>query len=263
MSEADHADAPEEESGRHLVQSLSRGLAVIRAFDRNAASMTLSDVAHRTGLSRAVARRFLLTLVRDGYATTDGKYFRLAPKVLDLGYAFLTSLDVWAVAQPVMAEVVAQTGEACSAAVLDGAEIVYVARVAAGRIIQVGLNVGSRLPAFCTAMGRVLLAGLPPAQMDAVLAEAPRPAFTDRTLIDETALRAAITRAGTAGYAVVDEELEIGLRSLAVPIHSRAGEVRAAMSISLQTSRGPLAQVAETCLPALRRATSRITELMR
>lgn len=255
-------DAPAGEPRRDLIQSLSRGLAVIRAFDRSAPSMTLSEVAHRTALSRAVARRFLLTLVRDGYATTDGKHFRLAPKVLDLGYAFLTSFDVWAVAQPMMAQVVARTGETCSAAVLDGAEIVYVARVAAGRIMQVGLNVGSRLPAFCSAMGRVLLAGLPPERRDALLAAAPRPAFTDRTLTDLTAVRAAIAQAGAQGYAVVDQELEIGLRSLAVPIRSRAGEVRAAMNISLHTNRGTLADIVAAYLPALQDAAAQIAEMV-
>ncbi len=256
-------EVPGEEGRRDLIQSLSRGLAVIRAFDRSAPSMTLSEVAQRTGLSRAVARRFLLTLVRDGYATTDGKHFRLTPKVLDLGYAYLTSFDVWAVAQPMMAQVVAQTGETCSAAVLDDAEIVYVARVAAGRIMQVGLNVGSRLPAFCSAMGRVLLAGLPPPRRDAILAAAPRPTFTDRTLTDMAAVRAAIAQAAAQDYAVVDQELEIGLRSLAVPIRSRAGEVRAAMNISLHTSRGSLPQIVRTFLPALRDAAAQIAELLR
>jgi len=144
VAEIDTAEAaPRSE----LVQSLSRGLAIIRAFDRERPSMTLSQVAVRTGVSRAVARRFLHTLVNDGYVGTDGKYFRLTPKVLDLGFAYLSSLDLWEVAQPIMQEVVAATGESCSASVLDGTDIVYVARVAAGRIMQIGLSIGSRLPA--------------------------------------------------------------------------------------------------------------------
>jgi IclR family pca regulon transcriptional regulator len=252
----DESDAPRRSE---LVQSLSRGLAVIRAFGHHAPSMTLTDVANRTGLSRAVARRFLLTLVADGYASTNGKYFRLTPKVLDLGFAFLTSLDIWAVAQPIMAEVVQKTHESCSASVLDGTEIVYVARVAAGRIMQVGLSVGSRLPAFCSSMGRVLLAGLPAPRLDEFFRIVKLESYTEHTVTDEARLRQIVARTREQGYALVDEELEIGLRSLAVPIHARSGEVLAAMNVSMHASRGTPEQIMACCLPVLRDGASRIS----
>lgn len=241
-----------------LVQSLSRGLAIMRAFERMQPSLTLSQVARRTGLSRAVVRRFLHTLAHDGYVMTDGKYFRLTPKVLDLGFAYLSSLDIWQVAQPVMQEVVVATGESCSASVLDGTDIVYVARVAAGQIMQVGLSVGSRLPAFCSAMGRVLLGGLDANRLAALFANAELRRFTDRTVTDPHALQAIVAQVRAQGYALVDEELELGLRSLAVPIRRGSGELAAAMNISAHVSRRRVEEMLSCGLPVLQDAARRI-----
>jgi IclR family pca regulon transcriptional regulator len=240
------------------VQSLSRGLAIIRAFDRAHASMTLSEVAARTGLARAVARRFLHTLAQEGYVAAEGRHFRLTPRVLDLGFAYLTSLDFWAAAQQVMQEVVARTDEPCAAAVLDGAEIIHVARVAARQMLQVGLHVGSRLPAFCTAMGRVLLAGLGPRELDAFFAQAELRPCTARTVTDPAALRRLLREAETQGYALVDEELELGLRSLAVPIRRRDGTLLAALDISAHASRRNAAEMLGCALPVLRAAAERM-----
>jgi IclR family pca regulon transcriptional regulator len=242
-----------------LVQSLSRGLAIIRAFDRERPSMTLSQVAARTGVSRAVARRFLHTLANDGYVGSDGKYFRLTPKVLDLGYAYLSSLDLWEVAQPIMQEVVAATGESCSASVLDGTDIVYVARVAAGRIMQVGLSIGSRLPAFCSSMGRVLLAAQPPDRLAAFFRVADLTPKTPRTIATEPALRQELCRVAAQGYAMVDEELEMGLRSLSVPVRGRSGQVIAAINVSCHASAATAEQTLERCLPVLRTAAAKLS----
>ena len=241
-----------------LVQSLSRGLAIIRAFDRERPSMTLSQVAARTGVSRAVARRFLHTLANDGYVTTDGKFFRLTPKVLDLGFAYLSSLDLSQVAQPVMQEVVAATGESCSASVLDGTDIVYVARVAAGRIMQVGLSVGSRLPAFCSSMGRVLLAALPPERLAGFFRVVRMTPYTPRTITGEAALRQELCRVAAQGWAMVNEELETGLRSLSVPVRGRSGQVIAAMNVSCHASAATPEQTLEKCLPVLQRAVAKL-----
>lgn len=250
----DDAGVPRSE----LVQSLSRGLAIIRAFDASAPSMTLSQVAVRTGVSRAVARRFLHTLAADGYVSTDGKHFRLTPRVLDLGFAYLSSLNIWDVAQPIMQEVVGATGESCSASVLDGTEIVYVARVAAGRIMQVGLGIGSRLPAFCSSMGRVLLSAAAPEQIDAFFRAASIRAYTPRTLVQEAALRQELCRVAAQGYSLVDEELEVGLRSLSVPIRRRSGQVVAAMNISCHAAAATPEQTVAKCLPVLQAAAEKI-----
>lgn len=247
-----------QEPRSELVQSLSRGLAIIRAFDREAPSQTLSQVAARTGVSRAVARRFLHTLAADGYVSTDGKHFRLTPRVLDLGFAYLSSLNIWDVAQPIMQEVVTATGESCSASVLDGQEIVYVARVAAGRIMQVGLSIGSRLPAHCSSMGRVLVAALPPEQQDAFLAAVTFRPYTAKTLASVGALREEIARVARQGWAMVDEELEYGLRSLSVPVRRRSGAVIAAMNVSCHAGSATPEQTLACCLPVLQCAADKI-----
>lgn len=240
-----------EETGRDLVQSLSRGLAVIRAFGAESPRMTLTQVAERTGLSRAAARRFLLTLVHEGYAVTDGRLFWLSPRILELGFAFLASMGIWDVAMPLMEEVVRRTGESCSASVLDGQDIVYVARVPASRIMTVSLGIGSRLPAYATSMGRVMLAGLPPEDLDAFLAKADLRRLTDRTITDEAELRRAIDQARTSGWALVDEELERGLRSLSVPVRDRGGRVLAALNVSCHASRTTVQQMIVEFLPLL------------
>jgi IclR family transcriptional regulator, pca regulon regulatory protein len=240
-----------------FVQSLARGLAVIRAFDDKNRALTVSDAARRTGLTRATARRLLLTLAELGYTATDGRVFTLRPRVLELGYAYLSSTGLAETARPHLERLVAAVHESSSLAVLDGADITYVARVATRRIMTVDIDVGTRFPAYCTAMGRVLLAGRPERWLEDYYAQvAPLP-LTARTVTDVVALRGLVQRAARDGWAVVDQELELGLRSIAVPVRDRAGTVVAALNLSVHTSRGDLDEArAELLGPLLATATA-------
>lgn len=212
-----------------FVQSLARGLSVITAFDAEHPAMTLSAVAARAGLSRATARRLLHTLVELGYVRVDGTDFALTPQVLRLGTAYLAGLGLPEVAQPHLAELSARVGESTSAAILDGDDIVYIARVASShRLMRVGITVGTRFPAWATSMGRVLLADRP----GDPLADVELRPLTPRTVTDRHRLRDILADVHTRGYAVVDEELEVGLRSIAVPVRTVDGVV-AAVNISL------------------------------
>ena len=224
------SEEPERAEG--FVQSLARGLAVISAFDADNPEMTLSEVARRTGLSRATARRFLLTLAQLGYVRADGSNFALTPRVLRLGIAYLSSLGLPAVARPHLQDLAAQLGESTSVAVLDGDDIVYVARVATRRIMTVGISVGTRFPAYAASMGRVLLAGLDDQALEAYLARVELTPLTNRTVRTADALRAALVEVRQQGWALVDQELEIGLRSLAAPIRDARGQVIAALNVS-------------------------------
>ncbi|MFI7551365.1 IclR family transcriptional regulator [Micromonospora sediminimaris] len=243
-----------------FVQSLERGLAVIRAFDAEHPQLTLSEVARATGLTRAAARRFLLTLVELGYVRTDGRLFSLRPRILDLGYAYLSSLSLPEVAQPHMEALVAQVHESCSVSVLDGDEVVYVARVPTKRIMTVGISVGTRFPAYATSMGRVLLAGQPPRWLDDYLATAQLRPLTRRTVTDPAKLRDILTKIANQGYALVDQELEEGLRSLAAPIHGDNGSVVAAVNVSAHASRGSFEMIRRELLPPLLATAKRIEE---
>jgi IclR family pca regulon transcriptional regulator len=234
-----------------FVQSLDRGLAVIRAFDAEHPRLGLSEVARATGLTRAAARRFLLTLVQLGYVRMDGREFSLRPRVLELGYSYLSGLTLPEVAEPHLETLVSQVKESSSMSVLDGDDIVYVARVPTKRIMTVLLAVGTRLPAHATSMGRVLLAGLGPADLADYLRRAAFPRHTDRTVTDPVELRAAVERARRQGYALVDQELEEGLRSAAAPIRGADGEVLAALNISVHASRTSMAQLEGELVPAL------------
>ncbi|MET0930064.1 MAG: IclR family transcriptional regulator C-terminal domain-containing protein [Aeromicrobium sp.] len=219
-------------AGDQYVQSLARGLSVITAFDHDHAEMTLSEVATRTDLSRATTRRFLLTLVELGFVRTDGRTFALTPQVLRLGTAYLSGLGLPQIAQPHLERLSAAVGESTSAAVLDGTDIVYVARVATRRIMSVGITVGTRFPAYATSMGRVLLASLPPDELEARLAATELRSLTPRTLHEVGALRDEIARVRDQGWALVDQELEDGLRSVAAPVVGRAGTVVSALNVS-------------------------------
>jgi IclR family pca regulon transcriptional regulator len=232
-----------------FVQSLERGLLVIRAFDSERRELGLSEVARATGLTRAAARRFLLTLVSLGYMSQDDGRFSLTPRVLELGYAYLSSLSLPDVAQPHMEALVAAVNESSSISVLDGTEIVYVARVPTRRIMSITLSVGTRLPAYATSMGRVLLAALSPEQLEAILAGVELTPLSARTITDPTALRAALDRVRRQGYAAVDQELEEGLRSLAVPIRDASGTVVAALNVSVHASRASMAALRRDFLP--------------
>jgi IclR family transcriptional regulator, pca regulon regulatory protein len=249
--------------GDSYVQSFARGLSVIRSFSAAAPSQTLTEVAERTGLTRAGARRILLTLSHLGYVQSQGRQFRLTPKILDLGFAYLSSLPLWNLAEPVMQALVAEVRESCSAAVLDGDDIVYVLRVPTQKIMSINLGIGSRLPAYCTSMGRVLLAGLPADECRRRLAAAPRRALTARTLTDPGELQRAVDAAREQGWCLVDQELEEGLVSLAAPIVDRNGRTIAALNISGQANRTPPALVRERFLPLLHDAAQQISQLLR
>lgn len=240
-----------------FVQSLERGLAVIRAFDNENPGLTLSDVARATGLTRAAARRFLLTLVDLGYVRTDGRLFALRPRVLELGYSYLSSLGLPEVALPHMEPLVARVHESSSLCVLDGPDIVYVARVPTHRIMTVAITVGTRFPAYATSMGRVLLAGLTPDALDAYLDETELLQLTPKTITDSAKLRTALARIAGQGYALVDQELEVGLRSIAVPIHVR-DRVVAALNVSMHASRGSSEAARRELLPPLRETAAAI-----
>jgi IclR family transcriptional regulator, pca regulon regulatory protein len=231
------------------VQSLERGLAVIRAFDAESPELTLSDVARGTGLSRAAARRFLLTLVELGYVRADNGRFSLRPRVLELGYAFLSGLGLPEVAQPHMEALVARVNESSSVSVLDDTDIVYVVRVPTRRIMAITLAVGTRLPAYPTSMGRVLLAALPRDELDARLARTTIRQLTAKTVADGTALRAHLERVREQGWAAVDQELEEGVRSAAAPIRDASGTVVAALNVSAHASRTSMQALRRDILP--------------
>jgi IclR family pca regulon transcriptional regulator len=246
-----------------FVQSLERGLAVIRAFDADHPQLTLSEVARATGLTRAAARRFLLTLVELGYVRTDGRLFALRPRVLELGYAYLSSLSLPEVALPHLEALVAQVHESSSLSVLDGEDVVYVARVPTKRIMTVTINVGTRFPAYATSMGRVLLAAQPEDWFEEYLATAELRPLTRRTTTDPGRLRAVVSRARTQGFALVDQELEEGLRSLAVPVHGEDGRVVAAMNVSAHASKGTSEAIRRALLPPLQEAARRMEDDLR
>jgi IclR family transcriptional regulator, pca regulon regulatory protein len=234
-----------------FVQSLDRGLAVIRAFDAERPELTLSDVARAAGLNRASARRFLHTLVELGYVRTDGRLFALRPKILELGYAYLSSLSLPEVAMPHLEQLVEKVHESSSVSVLDGDEVVYVARVPTQRIMRIAIAIGTRFPAYATSMGRVLLAGQSDDWLDGYFATAHLKTITEHTIVDVKKLRAELTRIRRDGHALVDQELEEGLRSIAAPIRDVDGKVVAAVNLSTHTSRCTLQAMREAMLGPL------------
>ncbi|GAB3618641.1 IclR family transcriptional regulator C-terminal domain-containing protein [Okibacterium endophyticum] len=241
-----------------FVQSLARGLDVIRAFSADSPAMTLTDIARATDLTRATARRFLLTLVELGYVRTDGKLFELTPRVLDLGFSYLTALSLPEIAQPHLENLSRDLRESTSASVLDGGEITYIARVHTRRIMTVGITIGTRFPAHATSMGRVLLAALPAAERDACLASVEPLAFTAHTLTDRPALHAELDRVREQGWTIVDQELELGLRAVAAPVR-RSGEVIAAINVSTTSGRSSLEKITDEFVPALLQTAARIS----
>jgi len=248
--------------GDSYVQSFARGLQVIRSFSAKAPQQTLSEVAAASGLTRAGARRILLTLQALGYVESDGKLFHLTPRILDLGFAYLSSMPIWNRAEPVMEALVQQVQESCSAAVLDATDIVYVLRVPTHKIMRINLGVGSRLPAYCTSMGRLLLAGLDDQEVRARLEASTLESFTRHTLTDVDALLAKVAQARRQGWCLVNQELEEGLISIAAPIVDRAGHAIAALNISGQANRTSAKTMQESMLPALLASARDISALL-
>lgn len=250
----------EEATSRDHVGSLERGLVVMEILARHPTGMTLTEMAEEAGLTRAGARRFLLTLVATGYATQSGRLFSLSPRLLTVARTWLDGASLWTFAMPIMRDVAGQFDEACNAAVLSGEDVVYVARIPGRRILSVALDVGTRLPAYCTSMGRVLLSGLGKDELKTFLAEAKIERRTPKTITSRAALGKAIDRARADAFAIVDEELELGLRSIAVPIKDRAGRTVAAINVSTQSARLSIEAMEREILPVLRKAKQRVEE---
>jgi IclR family pca regulon transcriptional regulator len=244
---------------RELVNSVLRLFEVLKAFRRERPRMTLSEVAEYAGLTRASARRFLLTLVHAGYAETDGKRFALTPRLLELGHAVMAGSSVWDIARPVLAALSERMGESCYGAVLDGPEVLYVLHIPSARhLINVDLRVGSRTPAYCSSVGRVLLAGLTPAAAERALAATRPEARTPKTITAKGKLIEAVDQARRQGWCIVDEELELGLRSLSVPLRGRGGMTVGAINICGPTSRVSLEELRTSFLGGLLEAAARI-----
>jgi len=239
------------EDSADFVQSLARGLSVLRAFNHGLPSATLSEVAQRANLSRAVARRSLLTLLHLGYVGQRGRLFYLTPRVLELGFGYLSSLDITEVAQHAMEQLSATVDESCSMAVLDGHDIVYVVRVPVRRVMSVNLGVGARLPAFATSMGRVLLADLPQATFEHWLQGVQWQAFTTNTRCKPASLRDEVARVRSQGHALNLQELEPGLCSVAVPLRDANGRAVAAINVGMAWREGVEDRVRDRILPAL------------
>lgn len=258
---------PFEESPDY-VQSLARSLQVMRAFGHDLPAPSLSDLAGRTGLSRAVVRRILLTLQHLGYVDLRGRSFFLTPRVLELGHSYLSSLDLTELAQQTMETLALKVGESCSMAVLDGNDIVYVLRVPVRRVMSIALAVGARLPAFAASMGRVMLADLADAELDAWMQGNPLQdnkfqAYTAKTLRTTRALKSELQAVRKQGYAMVSQELELGLCSIAVPIRAANGCVVAGLNVSMQYSDKAAGRALKEILPALRAAQPDIEQAIR
>lgn len=253
----------ENKPGDSYVQSFARGLEVIRSFSAEAPSQTLSEVASKTGLTRAGARRILLTLQTLGYVESDGKYFELTPRILDLGFAYLSSQPLWNLATPLMETLAETVQESCSAGVLDGLDVVYVARVHTHKIMSTNLGVGSRLPAFWTSLGRVLLSGLPSDKLQDLMAKRSREAFTRYTLVEDEDLLNALDQVRRQGWALINQELEEGLISVAAPLFNAQGQVVAAINVSGQANRTNAQEMQARILPSLLRTAQEVSQLLR
>lgn len=240
------------EQSRDYVQSLARGLAVLGTFDAQHPVLGLSGLAARTGLSRAAVRRLVLTLVHLGYVRALGRDYALSPRVLELGFGCLGSLQLTDLAQPLIEQLAQRVGHSCSMAVLEGQSIVYVLRVPVRRVMTVALGVGARLPAYAASMGRVLLGGLPPESLDKWLQACRPQRLTPHTVADVRRLRRIVAEVRAQGYAYVEQELELGLCSLAVPVRDRDGHVIAALNASLPYHADAARHALRDVLPELR-----------
>jgi IclR family pca regulon transcriptional regulator len=247
-----------------FMTSLARGLAVIQAFSQKKRQLTISQVSAKTGFSRAAVRRCLYTLAKLGFAgSDDNRHFYLRPRVLALGHSYISSMPLATAAQPILEHFSRLMHESCSIATLDGLDIVYVARANVTRIMAIDLGVGSRLPAFCTSMGRVLLAHLPPDELESLLARIQFTSYTERTIVTGDKLRPVLRLVLRNGYSIVDQELELGLRSMAVPIQNPSGKVVAAVNVGAHAQRVSNQDMLNKFLPHLRAAAQELCMLLR
>ncbi len=248
----------------NFMTSLARGLAVIQAFSERKTQQTISHLSGKTGLSRAAVRRCLYTLVKLGFAgSDDGRHFFLRPRILTLGHSYISSMPLATAAQPVLQHVSRLLHESCSIATLEGDEIVYIARVNVTRIMSIDLGVGSRLPASCTSMGRVLLANLPAEEVEAYLERVKFTRYTERSVTTAEKLRQVLGMVKRSGFAIVDQELEVGLRSMAVPIQSPSGRAVAALNVGTHAQRVSIQNLQTKFLPHLRAAAQELSMLLR
>ena len=248
----------------NFMTSLARGLAVIQAFSQRRHHLTISQVSTTTGLSRAAVRRCLYTLAKLGFAgSDDNRHFFLRPRILALGHSYISSMPLATAAQPVLEHISHLLHESCSIATLDGVEIVYIARANVTRIMSIDLGVGSRLPAFCTSMGRAILANLPPEELDSILARVEFKRYTERTITNPAKLTQALRQIRRDGYSIIDQELEHGLRSMAVPIQNPSGKVVAALNIGAHAQRVSIQEMQTKFLPHLRAAAQELCLLLK
>ena len=248
----------------NFMTSLARGLAVIQSFTERKRQMTISQLSLKTGLSRAAVRRCLYTLQKLGYAgTDDNRHFFLRPHVLALGHSYISSMPLSSAAQPVLEHTSKLLHESSSIATLDGVDVIYVARASVTRIMSIDLRVGSRLPAYCTSMGRVLLANLPAEELERLLPSIEFTQRTERTVRSMEKLRQILRQVQRNGYAIVDQELELGLRSMAVPIRNAGGTAVAALNVGTHAQRVSIQQLQNTFLPHLQAAAEELAMLLR
>jgi IclR family transcriptional regulator, pca regulon regulatory protein len=248
----------------NFMTSLARGLAVIQAFSQRRHHLTISQVSTTTGLSRAAVRRCLYTLAKLGFAgSDDNRHFFLRPRILALGHSYISSMPLATAAQPVLEHISHLLHESCSIATLDGVEIVYIARANVTRIMSIDLGVGSRLPAFCTSMGRAILASLPPEELESVLARVEFKRYTERTITNPAKLTQVLRQIRRDGYSIIDQELEHGLRSMAVPIQNPSGKVVAALNIGAHAQRVSIQEMQTKFLPQLRAAAQELCLLLK
>ena len=245
-----------------FMTSLARGLAVLTAFSDQRRTLTIAQISHKTGIPRAAVRRCLHTLKQLGYASSDANNYSLKPKVLTLGYSYLSSTPLAVSAQPCLDHISRTLNESCSLAVLESDEVIYVARSSTSRIMSVALNVGSRLPAYCTSLGRAMLAFLPEQDLNSYLERVELRAFTQNTVVSEKKLRELLASIRAAGYAIIEEELEVGLRSIAVPVRGASGNVVAALNIGAQAARVTRAQMEQEFLPLLLKGSRELAALL-
>ncbi|HEY7597498.1 MAG TPA: IclR family transcriptional regulator C-terminal domain-containing protein [Actinophytocola sp.] len=250
---------PREGTGPDFIEALARGLEVIAAFEPGRPVMTLAEVATATGLARPTARRILLTLTELGFVRAAGPGFALTPRVLDLGVAYVRSQGLWDIARPHMEELSAATNESCSVAQLDGSDIVYVARVAVPKIVALAVQIGTRFPALQTSLGKVLLAALEPAEVAAVLAEPTRSGLTPVWQPDAAERDAALREVRARGWALTDQQLALGIRSVAAPLRDGGGRVVGALNVNTHAAETPVEHLLDHHLPLLLKAAGEIS----